>query len=288
MLKTKYSPYSEPPVKVYIGANKTLYYVPRHLSPSRWKSRGHIDSPNIQAEIGHTLVHFLYTGTYTTGSARTRSASHQLRRALSVYRAASSHDLPKLQQLAEREMEEASEVLDVAAVIESVRDSFTKLGSRTWVRNKIITAFERDCAAIKSDQLLARTDTAMTRFLIEVVMGLFQEKLSHMLTTGRDLRRKLESASERLAVHELQSNSARPEIQECPSVEDHALSMSSGSSSYEWVSPVSKRERWSGTTLADGDGAPFWQSREDWVNVSVPTILVSGPLDQIQEGCMNR
>lgn len=295
-------------MQVRIGANKAVYYVLPHLLPPRWKPRGQIHLPNISAEAGHTLVHFLYTGAY---AASERSASHQLQLALSVYMAASSHDLPKLHQLAAERMAEASSPLDIAAMMESLRDDFANLAPESWVhkqlRSKITTAFERDCTAIKSDQLLAKADTAMTKFVIEIVIGLFQERLSQMLATERDLHQKLESATERLAVHELQSKSPRPEgstsvARERTYPPNFAWSTSSRSSSDVWVSPVIEPEQWSGTTLAEGDVAAAWQHtledkhttsalpQKECVKVeqtslhrSVPTISVSNPLDHTQD-----
>jgi hypothetical protein len=77
-----HSPYTQAPVKVYVGTDKVVHFVPRQDAQ--------LYLPTLEAEIGHTLVHFLYTGVYATLHIGAEIPAVQLRRAVRVNIAAST------------------------------------------------------------------------------------------------------------------------------------------------------------------------------------------------------
>ncbi|KAH6613158.1 hypothetical protein C7974DRAFT_405259 [Boeremia exigua] len=54
------SPYAKVPVKLLIGADETVHYVPRHLLPPGWSKTGlekKFSLLDLEEATGHTLIH---------------------------------------------------------------------------------------------------------------------------------------------------------------------------------------------------------------------------------------
>lgn len=66
-----------------------------------------IDLPELHEDIGHTLTHYLYTGTYETLGTSTTLLDHsdrtEFKRAVTVCDAAQTYHLPGIQRLAAEE-----------------------------------------------------------------------------------------------------------------------------------------------------------------------------------------
>jgi hypothetical protein len=63
-----YSPYAGSPVAIDCGLGLATYWVPKRLLRSpKWPTtddEGILRLSDVSAATGHTLVHYLYTGTY--------------------------------------------------------------------------------------------------------------------------------------------------------------------------------------------------------------------------------
>jgi hypothetical protein len=190
-LTTTYRPYTEPPVALRVGRNETVHYVPHHLLPSSWTSAGpggNFDLPDIDLETGHTLVHFLYTGTY---QALTNSNSAiGLKRAILVLIALQSWHLPDLQQLTMQEVEKHAATLEIFEVLDAVKDDFARLDPRGWVydflREKAQAAFEKDHTIFRNEALSATLDNVVLgKLVMQWVVEMYDEKIKRMLAVER-------------------------------------------------------------------------------------------------------
>jgi hypothetical protein len=176
-----YSPYTQAPVKVYIGTDKILHFLPKHLVPHSWVQNAELYFPSLDAEIGHTLVHFIFTGMYATLYIHAESPVVHLRRALRVYIAARSYVLPELQQLALRDIKRHAEKMDLSDIIEAIRDDFkeTPLESdfHAYLITKMIVVFNSDRTVFMSERFFESSiGTSLTKFVMQKAIALFQEE----------------------------------------------------------------------------------------------------------------
>ncbi|KAH8622003.1 hypothetical protein J4E82_011436 [Alternaria postmessia] len=126
--ETMISPYACAPVVIDCGPGLATYCVPKHLLRSpKWSTTdagGTVDLPGVSAATGHTLVHYLYTGTYQPLEARSDDAASmapiKFKQALLAFALATMYELPDLEGLAKEQIRThgysmaLDEVLDIA------------------------------------------------------------------------------------------------------------------------------------------------------------------------------
>ncbi|CAA9957335.1 hypothetical protein PTMSG1_00943 [Pyrenophora teres f. maculata] len=195
------SPYTEAPVALHIGGEPTVYYVPSHLLPrGRIHTRGEdpVCLPDVDAETGHTLVHYLYRGTYET-----LHASGGLEKAILVYIMAKSYELPELVALVVGEIESLCAELDIFQMMASIEPNFTKLELEsheegpvhTVLRKKARATFEADHTAFESNEFLVHLSNADFRsFMLKCVMKLYSDKVSHMEKYREEIKEELKES----------------------------------------------------------------------------------------------
>lgn len=204
----KNSLYAEKPTEVLVGHPELCYYVPQHLLQStKWSEQtlAQIRLPDIDADTGHTLVHYLYTGTYQTLDARAEppvtTARIQFERALMVYLMTIAHDLSSLRHLAICEIEEHGAWINIFEVLEAIKDHFAKLSPDSWVhdyvRRKAKAEFERDHTIFNNDCFLEGLgDPALAKFMMGCVMDLYDDKISRFFNIQKDITQKLDDRNE--------------------------------------------------------------------------------------------
>ncbi|OJD22777.1 hypothetical protein ACJ73_05871 [Blastomyces percursus] len=146
------SPYVSPVVTITIGHKNYvipgdyLRKYPQWHSNLTWNP--HIKLPDVDEDIGHTLVHFLYTGTYETlGSApdpRISSAAGEYRRSTLVYQVARTYGLPELEALAKKYMEHFGGSVSIFDILRAAKGVFSKLpDDEVWLPRYIKTKLQR-------------------------------------------------------------------------------------------------------------------------------------------------
>lgn len=201
------SPYTEAPVALHIGLEKTVYYVPRHLLPSVWsKTVGEDPIPlyDVEMETGHILVHYLYTGKYQTLDTvvnSTLDTCDGLRQALHVYIMVNNYNIPGLHELVLRRIEDLCARLDIFEILGAIENDFVKLGPdtpiHTFLRKKAKIAFEKDHTIFASEAFLSHLDnTALRWFMLRCVMTLYSDKVSHITNTKKGTCQKLDECDE--------------------------------------------------------------------------------------------
>jgi hypothetical protein len=192
------SPYTEAPATLHIGPDKIVYFVPENFLPAEWFICGSQEPfcfPDVDVKTGHTLVHYLYKGNYETTAANdgptSLHARTRLKASLLVYIAANDHALPGLQLLAASEIEEHGSRLDLIEILDTIDSDFSKLCQNSWVhdylRRKAKAAFEQDCTVFTNGALFRNIDnTAFLKFLMRYTFNLYNARLSHVLSTGKE------------------------------------------------------------------------------------------------------
>ena len=152
-------------------------------------ARGDVTLRKISAETGHTIVHYLYTGSYQTLESKPSSVPEQdefgLKQALLVYRAASSHALDDLQQLAMLRIEEHTAAMDLNRVLDITRSQFPKKSEvsgtmQEFIRKRIQKAFEEDHTVFADDAFCTGLlkEHRMNDWVMRHVIQLMSDKLT--------------------------------------------------------------------------------------------------------------
>ncbi|KAL4801654.1 hypothetical protein BDV18DRAFT_71421 [Aspergillus unguis] len=90
-----------------------------------------ITMPDIHEDVGHTLVHFLYSGDYETilsplGES-TSDITREYKRSVLTYQASRIYGLTGLEVLAKQKLETLSEEISLLHVLQTTRDVFSRL-----------------------------------------------------------------------------------------------------------------------------------------------------------------
>ena len=134
------SPYTSPPTAIYFGEERRVYYIPQDLlqsleriiSPSSsFSLRGKISLPDVDANTGHVLVHYLYTGTYQTLCNKNISPGEEtnieFKQAILAYVVATDHQLHGLKQLAKRKVKQLGTEMSIYDIVNNVKESTRKM-----------------------------------------------------------------------------------------------------------------------------------------------------------------
>jgi hypothetical protein len=226
--------------------------------PKTWLQDAELHFPSLEAEIGHTLVHFLYTGMYATLHVGARTPAVQLRQSLRVYIAATTHTLPELRRLAMRDLERHADLMELPEVIEVFSDDFEKVPFESdlhvYLLRKITAAFNKNRTVFKSEKFFDNLSGAnLTKFAMQKATALFLDEMSKMQQEIINLRHRLEenarAPSVQYLAREHNSRTRRKDIHEGIFTADE--STASSCSTEEWASPTDKGTDWSGATLAE-------------------------------------
>ena len=135
LLTTTSSPYACDPIAIKVGPSLTTYWIPKQLlSSSQWSTTdagGTIHLPDISAETGHTLTHYLYTGTYqaleANGEDATPPVHIKFKRAWLTFSLASTYELYGLERLARAQIKMFGSQMTLVEVLETVEQDFSKI-----------------------------------------------------------------------------------------------------------------------------------------------------------------
>ena len=144
---------------------------------------------DVDEDIGHTLVHYLYTGAYETlNSEESPSFSRSMteyKRACLVYCAAKRYELEKLAQHAAKQMELFDKELSLSQILDVARDVHPNmLESETWfpkyLKMKLEIAFEADMTVFTQEQFLNLFDKAASfnKALVSIMAGILTSKIA--------------------------------------------------------------------------------------------------------------
>ncbi|KAL4785325.1 hypothetical protein BJX76DRAFT_356199 [Aspergillus varians] len=145
---------------------------------------------DIDAGIGHTILHFLYKGEYETTTysgiqSDTSRIEIEYRRSIQVYYAARKYELYTLQTLAQKYIETFSESLSIFQILRGVKMIFSKLSEdEKWfyahLYSQILSSFEKDEAIFQLDEFYDEIadDLMLSKAVMKMVVGLFAVQLS--------------------------------------------------------------------------------------------------------------
>ncbi|EFW16267.1 hypothetical protein D8B26_006039 [Coccidioides posadasii str. Silveira] len=203
-LRPEFSPYTEDCCYLLVGESCIRYTVPTHhlkKSPhlsSRAPERSFtshrdyrtIEVPELDEDIGHTLVHFLYTDEYQTLkhpiSSKAETKATEYRRSILVYQAASAYGLPLLLERAKERINEFDNAVSIFEALDIAKIVYEKLqdGDKEWfcgyIRRKLENAFDADDTLFAQDQFRGYVGEAPTfsRMLVKLLVEIYSDRLS--------------------------------------------------------------------------------------------------------------
>ncbi|KAL6820948.1 hypothetical protein J3E69DRAFT_373836 [Trichoderma sp. SZMC 28015] len=139
-----YSPYMLITVPLQFADGRTLNIPPHLLSQSpkldAMYQETRLKFPDVSDDVGHVMIHYLYTGTYQSlrpeGSEVQKALATEFSTSIRAYNAAETYELPNLAELAKVEIERLGEKLQVSLVFDILREVCPNPGTGdVWLSN---------------------------------------------------------------------------------------------------------------------------------------------------------
>lgn len=145
--------------------------------------------PTISEEIGHVIVHYLYTNKYEslkpTGADKLAKQIVELKTAIKVYIFARAYELPDLVRLAERNIEKFGDGMALPTLLEVASDAYPSLvDSDTWFigyLKKRIRLHLNDASSLLGTDLLSRLSHILSpnKILLRIVLEVCCEQMTN-------------------------------------------------------------------------------------------------------------
>lgn len=153
-------------------------------------------------DIGHTLVHYLYTGTYQTlkpAQAASNSLNHctEYGRGILAYHAARSYHIDGLAKLAIESIELHDKELSIFEILDTIKDNYTHIVYRedeTWLpeylKKKVREAYEVDETLFTDEPFLDHiaNSAAFNNALLRIMLGVLTDKITAMAKSKGEIR----------------------------------------------------------------------------------------------------
>ncbi|KAI9782555.1 MAG: hypothetical protein M1816_001852 [Peltula sp. TS41687] len=196
------SPYITPVFILSIGLSGMQYTVLEKFlcQCSEWMSlcqsnplNRTIKLPELDEDIGHTLVHYLYTNTYQTlrlsGTSDNAKTVIEYKRSVLIYCAARRYGLDGLEVLAKDRIRSFDGRISIFDVLDVAKGAYPRLPhGEIWFpdyfKNKIKAAFEIDDTLFTKDHFLDRIGTvaAFDKAAVNSIVETYTEKIGRMVS----------------------------------------------------------------------------------------------------------
>ncbi|KAJ0414776.1 hypothetical protein BJY00DRAFT_294565, partial [Aspergillus carlsbadensis] len=191
------SPYEHPIATVYIGTKKfgiPLYYLQRvpyferHVDFNSTSAR-EIVLGDVYEDIGHTLIHFLFTGRYETLYAG-HSLATEYRRSALAYLAARRYELDGLEEIARQQLEHFGPHVELRTVLETAREVFPDLPSdeawfRIYLKEHFSTSFDESRDFFQREEFTNAIgqNTEFDRIIMQLTVDILLARISELEAT---------------------------------------------------------------------------------------------------------
>ena len=141
----------------------------------------------IHEEIGHSFVHFLYTGSYeTTNDLLEHGETYEMReyrRGVLVWDAARTYELPALEALARKQIEKLSEVVAIADILKITQEVFYENQVPAYIQDSLKRSFWFNKWDFDIDEMYEtlgydhRFDITVTKMMLQILFYHLENKL---------------------------------------------------------------------------------------------------------------
>ncbi|POS86069.1 hypothetical protein EPUL_002325, partial [Erysiphe pulchra] len=196
-------PYASTLFEIEFYEAQSLYYVPKiFLKDQPWVSdESDYYASNCSEEVGHVLVHFLYTGKYQALAIdETKNTEEklwaELKIAIQVLLALDEWRLPGLQELVQLEIESLCNLIHVFDVVRLIDMELTGLAveQEIWLKKFLVdslnTAFEKNCKEFEDLSLLDKLHNMdLIKFLAKNLFKTYHSHISKSRRRGIEVRK---------------------------------------------------------------------------------------------------
>jgi len=197
------SPYATSPVVLLFGSIRKRYHVPGSMVQKLENApdpgwAGEIWIRDVDADIGHVLIHFLHTGTYQTLNDRMAEngepssaeiTRNEFQKAVLVLQAATTYGLPRLQELAQAEMQRQGRQMNLRSAISAIKEDLL-VGSphaNAWLQDYILKKVQdvfKHTPDVFCDLAFFESidSTSLAIILAQTVVTLFHEEMLRLRT----------------------------------------------------------------------------------------------------------
>jgi hypothetical protein len=183
-------PYACAPLTIDVGPGLATYWVPKHLLSSlKWSNANAGETiclPGVSAATGHTLVHYLYTGTYqaleSKGGDGATPAQVKFKQALLTFILASRYELQGLERLAREQIQALGSHLALVEVLDTVRKEFSRMNVswfHEYLQARAKEQFDIDYTFFTSKDFIDSVGKGtLHRFITSHLLEIFSDKLA--------------------------------------------------------------------------------------------------------------
>ncbi|EFR02782.1 hypothetical protein MGYG_05781 [Nannizzia gypsea CBS 118893] len=146
--------------------------------------------PDVEEDIGHTIIHFLYTGKYETLGAEPMDGlniTKEMQRSIQAYCAAKIYGLTGLETLAKVNIKQFSESSSIFDILHGARSIFSKLPKgEAWlpwyINTRLSIEYERDENVFKSEEFydLFGENKDFDKAVFKMVVDIYSSRLSSL------------------------------------------------------------------------------------------------------------
>jgi hypothetical protein len=194
--------YTSTSVTLHFGPTHQIYYLPEILLrrleniPSRDPRTHEIYLVDVDASIGHVLVHFLHTGVYQTlndeavedaDNTHKSLVRNEFQTALLALEAARKYSVPGLQELAKIELERRGNEMSLCDPVGAIREEFVAGPSdehawlQDFVSRKVRWTFEQDQPMFSAPDFFENIESpTLTQLLAQSIVGLYSEDVEKL------------------------------------------------------------------------------------------------------------
>lgn len=161
--------------------------------PSRDPSTREINLVDVDANIGHVLIHFLHTGVYQTLSddgiedSDNSIVRNEFKKAVLTLEAAEKYSVPGLKKLAQIELERRGKEMCLRDAVRAIREAFIAgppdkhAWLRDYVSKKVQWTFENDPSALTAPDFFESIESpTLTRLLARLIVGLYSDEVEQL------------------------------------------------------------------------------------------------------------
>ncbi|KAI9730735.1 MAG: hypothetical protein M1834_005704 [Cirrosporium novae-zelandiae] len=194
------SPYLSQPISLLIGPTHVPYHVLKdflYQSPiladackfNAWT----IELSDVDEDLGHTVVHYLYTGTYQTLKSRDASGdatsrnNTEYKRSIRLYYVARTYSLRGLELLAKNNIIRLEKGVPISEFLDAAEDVFPRLPRREvwfveYLKKRINEAFEEDETLFTTQVFLGRFGKVgrFDKVLAQIVIETYSKRIERM------------------------------------------------------------------------------------------------------------
>ncbi|KAL4778792.1 hypothetical protein BJX76DRAFT_122368 [Aspergillus varians] len=192
------SPYEDKPATIRIGGSGRLYTAPMNIlnQVSHLQERREEDEcdpttfrlSEVDDDIGHTFIHYLYTGDYqtlkppTTCNLPRRAVEYS--RSILAYHAALTYSLDGLADHARKYIQIFDKDIPIFEIIALARKTFPRITKDAWyseyLTTKIMASFETEEGIFQQDEFFKGFGAApdFDKFLGKIMANAYAQKLS--------------------------------------------------------------------------------------------------------------